>query len=450
MNILHYSLGLPPYRSGGLTKYSVDLILEQCSNGHNVSLLYPGGINIISKKTRIKQNPNFSGITVYEIINSTPVPLLYGIKDPNSILDESYIDVTDFKCLLDKLMPQIFHIHTFMGLPKKFLDVLKERKIKIILTTHDYFGICPKVNLINERGCLCLGPSPERCAKCNVASPSPLYLRLRNLPMLSNLKPHKKAFPFLPVKSHTPSAQKVVRKTEVVFATDMFVKYGKLNEHYKQMYAMVDVFHFNSNQTREIYNGYGIGLNGKVISITHSGIKDNRKDRVIDKDRLRFGFIGNTTPYKGFDSLKAVLMKLYNDGVKNWSLNVYGGRFGDDEDCKNILFKGKFVPSDLERIYSEMDLLIVPSIWHETFSLVALEALSYGVCVAVSNRVGAKDIVANYSKDFVFSDENDLYTLISSVLKDNSYLLDYQEKIRVSPWNFSMKEHCKEIIKLYK
>lgn len=29
MKILHYNLGLPPYRSGGLTKYSTDLMIEQ-------------------------------------------------------------------------------------------------------------------------------------------------------------------------------------------------------------------------------------------------------------------------------------------------------------------------------------------------------------------------------------------------------------------------------------
>ena len=29
MKILHYSLGFPPYRSGGLTKFSMDLMREQ-------------------------------------------------------------------------------------------------------------------------------------------------------------------------------------------------------------------------------------------------------------------------------------------------------------------------------------------------------------------------------------------------------------------------------------
>ena len=33
MKILHYTLGLSPYRSGGLTKYTQDLILAQQQNG---------------------------------------------------------------------------------------------------------------------------------------------------------------------------------------------------------------------------------------------------------------------------------------------------------------------------------------------------------------------------------------------------------------------------------
>ena len=40
MKILHYSLGLPPFRSGGLTKYSMDLINQQAKLGADISLLY--------------------------------------------------------------------------------------------------------------------------------------------------------------------------------------------------------------------------------------------------------------------------------------------------------------------------------------------------------------------------------------------------------------------------
>ena len=444
-------MGLPPYRSGGLTKYATDLMLEESLQGHKVSLMYPGGINIISKKSRIKQKKNFAGVAVFEVLNSIPVPLLYGVKDPISIIDESYIDTKDFERFLDKLKPEIFHIHTFMGFPVGFLQVLKKRDIKIVMSTHDFYGICPKVNFINYKGRLCKGPSPERCAVCNATSPSPIYLRVINLPLLSKLKRFKGLLFFMSAKSRKSSVREVVGKSEMISLDPVISQNnGLLLEHYMQMFAMVDMFHFNSNQTRDIYNSYGIGINGNVISITHSGIEDNRKERIFAKDRFRFGFIGNTTPYKGFDLLKGVLMKLYNDGYKNWILDVYGGGTGVDEECNNIKFRGKFTSSDLERIYRGMDLLIVPSICYETFSLVALEALSYGTCVAVSKHVGAKDIVASYAEEFVFSDDKDLYSLIGSVLDDDSYLLNYQEKIRVSPWYFSMKEHCNEIVKLYK
>lgn len=48
---------------------------------------------------------------------------------------------------------------------------------------------------------------------------------------------------------------------------------------------------------------------------------------------------------------------------------------------------------DLEKIFDETDVLIVPSIWYETFGYTVLEALSYGVPVIMSGTVGAKDIL---------------------------------------------------------
>lgn len=49
--------------------------------------------------------------------------------------------------------------------------------------------------------------------------------------------------------------------------------------------------------------------------------------------------------------------------------------------------------SDLESIFNETDIVIVPSIWYETFGYTVLEALSYGVPVIISGNVGSKDIV---------------------------------------------------------
>ena len=47
MKILHYSLGFPPYRTGGLTKYCIDLMLTQNEQGFETALLWPGRIRIL-------------------------------------------------------------------------------------------------------------------------------------------------------------------------------------------------------------------------------------------------------------------------------------------------------------------------------------------------------------------------------------------------------------------
>ncbi len=44
MDMLHYSL-VSPYRNGGLTKFSMDLMAQQRNEGYNVFLLSPSAIN---------------------------------------------------------------------------------------------------------------------------------------------------------------------------------------------------------------------------------------------------------------------------------------------------------------------------------------------------------------------------------------------------------------------
>ena len=54
MNVLHYALGFPPYRSGGLTKLCVDLMIQQSKEGKRVALLWPGKMGSLNKKTAVK------------------------------------------------------------------------------------------------------------------------------------------------------------------------------------------------------------------------------------------------------------------------------------------------------------------------------------------------------------------------------------------------------------
>ena len=86
MNILHYSLGYPPFRTGGMTKYCMDLMTQQKNDGHSVSLLWPGRYSLLDHDSRIKDRIKYHYsndilLGSYELINPMPVPLLEGVCD---------------------------------------------------------------------------------------------------------------------------------------------------------------------------------------------------------------------------------------------------------------------------------------------------------------------------------------------------------------------------------
>ena len=178
MNILHYSLGLYPNRTGGLNRYATDLMQEQ-SKEHNVSLLYPSGINWLKRRIYVSSSKTIAGFKCFRLVNSTPIPLLYGIRNPYNFYEKK-ISLKSFDKFYNDVKPHVIHLHTLMGLSEDVIQYFKNKGVKIVYTSHDYFGLCPKVNLINEKGKLCEGPSEDRCTRCNEHAPSVFFLRLRN------------------------------------------------------------------------------------------------------------------------------------------------------------------------------------------------------------------------------------------------------------------------------
>ena len=188
MVIIHYTLGFSPYRSGGLTRYAKDLMTSQNNLGHEVSTLYPSGSNIFKKKCSIRYEKLLDGIDVYEMLNPLPVSLYYGIKYPKEMMDESNLNEKSYMAMLEKVNPEVLHIHTLMGLPKRYLEIAHDKGIRIIYTSHDYFGLCPRVNLIDNQGIVCPVCNEENCLNCNKLAKPVWFLKVRNLKCLVPLK----------------------------------------------------------------------------------------------------------------------------------------------------------------------------------------------------------------------------------------------------------------------
>lgn len=448
MNILHYSLGLPPYRSGGLTKYSSDLIKEESKN-NKVYLLFPGKISFVGDKVRVKLYKKENNIDIYELVNPLPVPLLNGIINPNVFMKSCHKGI--FKEFLLNNAIEVIHIHTFMGLYKEFLESAKELNIKIVYTTHDYFGICFKGNFIDYRGELCEKKELNKCIKCNKYSYSlnlikiiqhPIYRLLKSKGIITKLK-----YVLSKVKNKNNEFEKF-NFEDTINDQKTIIKLSQLDSYYREMFNYIDKFLFNSSIAKEIYNSYGIGK-GDVIGITHSDIKDNRVEKLYNNNKLRITYLGPYKKYKGFYLLLDVMRNINFKYKQSIELNIYGEVIELNEES-NIKFRGKYEYSDLSNIFNETDLLIVPSIWYETFGFVTLEAQSYGVPVLTTKNVGSKDILSNNKGVIVDINKDEIYLILEKIINNREILIEFNKNINNGIFAYSMSNHYKKVMEIYK
>ncbi|MFP7412677.1 glycosyltransferase [Priestia filamentosa] len=455
MRILHYTLGLPPYRSGGLTKYSLDLMKEQCKNGEEVYLLYPGKMNI-SSHTKIKKNKNQGRIAVFELINPLPVSLLGGVSKP-TLFTKKLGNSDVYKEFLDSVGPDVIHIHTLMGIHKEFFEVAKSKNIKVIFTSHDYYPLCPKVNLIDTKGNPCEDfDNGNKCIKCNINAYSPaliyfmqsyLYRNLKSSRLMKKLRKSKKQ------KMDNIKEEHVDIDVPNTKGNKLATEFIDLRNYYISILDMVDEIHFNSEVAKEEYERH-LKTDNKVLPVTHSSIKDNRRLKKYSENQpLQIGFLGPLERYKGFPLLRESLLRLLSQSQNNWHLHLYGNdRVVDCEGFGNhFTFHGRYEHSELKNIFSKIDVLVIPSIWKETFGFIGLEALSHGVPSIVSSTVGFKDIIKHNETGVIVQSDNikELVAVIDEMIVNRKKLQLLNKNICSLQFENTINLHAYSISEIY-
>ncbi len=438
MRIMHYFLGFPPYRTGGLTKYAYDLMQAQADEDNIILALWPGEIKKIGGKPFIIQRGSVNGIENYELINPLPVPLDEGIKEFEAFTKSC--DANVYRKFLCESNPDVIHIHTLMGLHKEFISVANELRIRTIYTSHDYFGICPKVTLYRYGECCDDDCRCKKCVQCNTPAlslkkiqimQSPLYRLLKNKSIVKKLrKQHRRNF----------FANEVLTDMSNVDIEKTANKYYMLRKYYVDMYENIDFIHFNSTITEKVFKRYIVPKDSKVISITHKEIKDNRRNGHVLSNKLRILCLAPAKPFKGFNVLKAALDELWNDGKRDLELRIYSPV--QNPSPYMIVREEGYNYSELPDIFANSDVLAAPSIWYETFGFTVLEAISYGVPVIVSDHVGAKDVIGNAG---VIINAGNVEALKGSILamtyeKINSYK-QQASCVTLKTWNEFVKEN---------
>lgn len=151
-----------------------------------------------------------------------------------------------------------------------------------------------------------------------------------------------------------------------------------------------------------------IKLDNNIYVYPSGGINtDVFKEEIIKRkeEKIIVGFNARLVKEKGYDIAIDIVKNLKN--VKLIIIGTGNGKKIIEEKIKkekieNVELLGTFKQNELGKIYNKMDILLFPSRYKESLSLVVLEAMSCGVIVLTNNKGAQGSYVIDKVNGFIF------------------------------------------------
>lgn len=391
MNILHVQWGYSPWREGGLILYAADLMEYQTGSGHTVAAFFPGRRGFWGKPFLAVWKRG--RLTNYEIRNSPLVHL--GNRGTFPPEEESGEPISEgfFIKVIEEFKPDVIHIHELAGLPFTLIDICKQRRLPLVMTLHDYFPLCPTLNLYDQRGGFCSDACGVGCVECcRMGSDWGLRDRFRTVVAEGKSKclyavPLLMRYTFdLLMSGKGP----VKEELENVYRERRLRNIARLKD--------VDIIIAQSTRTRDIY-AMQTGRTDIIVahsSLSHIEHLTPRRMRKVEPPVHFVTLNGAMAPYKGAQLISdcvGILKQRGYDGA--YRLDIYGDVYRPVRrsllSFSSVHLKGKYARNDLNRLLDEADVGIVPSLWEEVYGYVGIEFLAKGVPVIGNHRGGILD-----------------------------------------------------------
>jgi len=311
-----------------------------------------------------------------------------------------------FEHYLDENGPDIVHIGHLSHLTIQIVNIIHDKNIPIVFTLHDFWMMCIRGQLIRDDYTLCEGPSIKKCRECNMKY------------FTSEVEAEHE------IKIWLKSLSEVNQKIDLFIAPSQFLR----NKYIE----------YGIPEEKIIHMDYGFD-----IETIKSGL------RTIS-DKIRFGYLGRVIPVKGI----ALLIDCFNELDHSMAeLNIYGKLPNSANYLKNrcsnsaILFKGGYNYNEIAKVLSEIDVLVVPSIWYENSPLVIHEAFLAKIPVITSNLGGMSELVSHEKNGLLFEPGNidELIEKMNIFIENPELIKTYSQETYVR----SIQEDVEEIEELY-
>jgi glycosyltransferase involved in cell wall biosynthesis len=327
-----------------------------------------------------------------------------------------------FRDFLLQVKPDVLHFHSCTGIGASTIIVASELRIPFLVTMHDWWWLCPRLYLVDNRF--------EVCSQSQIVHPDQCYCVRRG-------RFEEKRYRYL---------WSIIERIPLILVPSAFIG-GSL---------------VRNRVPRE------------KIRVNPNGIPHPEKVAAKSQgDHLRFGFLGGSDGFKGgLVLLKAAhrlhdgfcVIKMYNyrragvignkAGRKSLMDTFRHGlvRFRTEPYEKWLQFKGfclhsryfrstahariELLPSfrheDIDEILQDVDVVIVPSVMRESFNLVTREAMIRKTPVISSDSGGPEEVIKDGVNGFIFrtNDDGQLAERMGELIKEPEIVERFRNNIR--------------------
>jgi glycosyltransferase involved in cell wall biosynthesis/MoaA/NifB/PqqE/SkfB family radical SAM enzyme len=340
----------------------------------------------------------------------------------------------NFAELVKKLNPDIAHIGHVNHLSTGLIDELNKIKIPIVFTLHDFWLMCPRGQFLtrsigNENNFqLCEKQYDKKCA----TDCYKVYFSGREGNQTTEIENWSSW-----IHQRMIETKAIIKKVDLFIAPSNYLRDRFIND-------------FDVPENKIIYLDYGFPT--EYLTQT---------EKSKEKTNYTFGYIGTHIPAKGIN----ILIEAFKQIEEPATLRIFGRTNGQStnalkalaETSKNkIEFSGEYINHNLANdVFSNVDCIVVPSIWGENSPLVIHEAQSSKVPVITADFGGMKEYVQHNVNGLLFEHRN-----TNSLAEQMKFAVsnpDKMKKLGEKGYLYSaygnvpnIQDHCKELENIYR
>lgn len=300
-----------------------------------------------------------------------------------------------FRSHLAAARPEVVHLHSLQSLGGGLLPVASSSGARVVVTMHDFWWVCGRQFLVDRsfRPC-CLVVDAGTC-ECEVDR---RWLAGR-----------------------TAFLMRALRNADLVLAPS------------RSAARVLEANGVAASKLRVDENGFPASPAEAPATDATVG-----RDRGQGGEVLRVTYAGGPAEMKGIHVLLGATRLLAGNG--GWSLAAYGaanykGPERNQLEGLPVSLLPAFQPAELPAILAATDVMVVPSVMRETYSLVTREALTAGVPVVCTDSLGPEEVVEHGRNGLVVpsADPAALAGALSRLVAEPSLLAGLRAGCRSTP-----------------